>query len=449
VVPDKGVSCPHPVAGAKTGVPLIQVKRMGSLQTRNDEFLSGRAKNYQSLLQMYDYQRLDNAMKIGILTYHFSASYGAMLQAYALKQYINQQGHEAEIIDYRPLKITLSHIKSMFIQKRHSLYLPHSHMLEQVKRYIKIERFVSNSLTSRRRRVSTRTQLQEASKWYDIIVCGSDVIWRYEPFPRGRGFDSAFFLDFVSNSNLYKAAYAASAAPTTTFAPKNKEICQYLRNLDALSVRDTHTQKLLQKECNLEATKVIDPTFLIDFHGMTNHFSSKNEYMLIYGILKPVESQYARIIADQHGLELVAIGDFNQLADRNIIAIGTEEWLDYVANAAYVFTTYFHGLIFSIIFRRPFVVFDKPSKSVKVKDLVESLHLQDRVLSDDKLKNTFLEMGGHAATNDEFFSGRAKSYQGISQMHDYLEMVDFDAVQARIKPLVQISHTFLENILMQ
>ena len=41
-------------------------------------------------------------MKIGILTYHRAHNYGAMLQAYALRTYLQAQGHEVEFIDYWP-----------------------------------------------------------------------------------------------------------------------------------------------------------------------------------------------------------------------------------------------------------------------------------------------------------------------------------------------------------
>lgn len=46
-------------------------------------------------------------MKIGILTFHWSDNYGAVLQCYALQEYLKSQGHEVEIINYTPLKYSL------------------------------------------------------------------------------------------------------------------------------------------------------------------------------------------------------------------------------------------------------------------------------------------------------------------------------------------------------
>ena len=41
-------------------------------------------------------------MKIGIMTYHFCSNYGAVLQAYALKRFLEARGHHVEMVDYRP-----------------------------------------------------------------------------------------------------------------------------------------------------------------------------------------------------------------------------------------------------------------------------------------------------------------------------------------------------------
>ena len=41
-------------------------------------------------------------MRIGILTFHCAHNYGAVLQSYALQQYLLSLGYNVEIIDYRP-----------------------------------------------------------------------------------------------------------------------------------------------------------------------------------------------------------------------------------------------------------------------------------------------------------------------------------------------------------
>ena len=48
-------------------------------------------------------------MKIGILTFHCAHNYGAVLQTYALVTYLRKNNYDAEIIDYRPKSLTMSH----------------------------------------------------------------------------------------------------------------------------------------------------------------------------------------------------------------------------------------------------------------------------------------------------------------------------------------------------
>ena len=40
-------------------------------------------------------------MKVGIITFNSAHNYGAVLQAWALQEYLGTNGHEVEIINYR------------------------------------------------------------------------------------------------------------------------------------------------------------------------------------------------------------------------------------------------------------------------------------------------------------------------------------------------------------
>lgn len=43
-----------------------------------------------------------NFLKIGIITFQLAWNCGAVLQCYALQEYLNSLGHEAIVINYRP-----------------------------------------------------------------------------------------------------------------------------------------------------------------------------------------------------------------------------------------------------------------------------------------------------------------------------------------------------------
>ena len=44
-------------------------------------------------------------MKIGILTFHYAHNYGAMLQAYALSTWLNNNGYDAVTVSYTHLTL--------------------------------------------------------------------------------------------------------------------------------------------------------------------------------------------------------------------------------------------------------------------------------------------------------------------------------------------------------
>jgi len=50
-------------------------------------------------------------MRIGILTFHCAHNYGAMLQCYALQEYLVAQGHEVSVVDYRPDYLTHGYVR--------------------------------------------------------------------------------------------------------------------------------------------------------------------------------------------------------------------------------------------------------------------------------------------------------------------------------------------------
>ena len=57
-------------------------------------------------------------MKIGVLTFHWGANHGAVLQAYATQEYLKKNyGAEVSLIDYYPLNQEIS-LKNALKTKR-------------------------------------------------------------------------------------------------------------------------------------------------------------------------------------------------------------------------------------------------------------------------------------------------------------------------------------------
>ena len=103
-------------------------------------------------------------MKIGILTYHYSDNYGAVLQAYALSNILIANGHDVEIINLIPKKSLKIRLGKFFKQK-----LLTYNFIAFRKNHLKIN--------------PNKSLFFDDLKSYDFtiyeaIIVGSDQVWR-------------------------------------------------------------------------------------------------------------------------------------------------------------------------------------------------------------------------------------------------------------------------------
>ena len=120
-------------------------------------------------------------MKIGILTYHRSHNYGALLQAIALRKVLADMGHEVTFIDYWPAYHR--HMYALFsfhwMMSRKGIWSKWSYLKycfcnysARKKRKLSFDKFISEY-------IEPYTSSMDES--YDVVIHGSDQIWRKQP----------------------------------------------------------------------------------------------------------------------------------------------------------------------------------------------------------------------------------------------------------------------------
>ncbi|QMS91173.1 polysaccharide pyruvyl transferase family protein [Nostoc edaphicum CCNP1411] len=327
-------------------------------------------------------------MKIGIITFHHVDNYGATLQAYALWNFLNSQGYDVEIIDYRPTKIAWIYFRSLLPIKRVKININENKKIRineksfiNISRAWKMRRFLLSNLKLSNRKVYNKKGLEYYDDKYDVIICGSDQIWCLDSF---RGYNSSFFLDFVNNTTTRKISYAASFGNTIKLGDFQKEIYTLINQFQSISVRDSNSLKIITNECNKEAVKVLDPTFLIKYDALKSPPKIKDQYLLLYiqSDMETEEEYFIKLLAEEKNLTIVSVGKYNQLAQINLEAASPKEWIGLYSQASYIVTNTYHGAVFSIIFKKLFNVFVPNDKSNKVTDLLIDLGLQNRIFSD-------------------------------------------------------------------
>lgn len=327
-------------------------------------------------------------MKIGILTFHCAHNYGAMLQSYALKHCLQEQGHDVKIIDYRPKHLInpyrlfpsfsgLSWKNRISILIYILLYFPYRYI-----RYSRFNRFLERYLIVDDVYYKTADTIQ----WHDFDVCfyGSDQIWNLDITK-----SDFTYLGETNNIVLSKISYAASMG---RLLEKDFPIYQkYLDMFDCISVREKSMEKYLQPLTEKPIHTVLDPTLLLDADDWRKLAISprlKKKYVLLYQIYYDKELRlFAEKIAAERGVvvvELTAGIPLTYQRYRNPIA-SPEEFVGYFKNAECVVTTSFHGLAFSLIFKKDFFVLDVKSLpsglNSRTYSLLGSLGLSSRFLN--------------------------------------------------------------------
>ena len=113
-------------------------------------------------------------MKIGILTFHDALNVGAVLQAFALQEYIEGLGYNIEFINYscRP-KFTVKRIVGRTL----------SNTIAKIKDFANYTLYGMRGKYNKVLHVSkveySNKTLSEANSEYDIFIVGSDQVWNF------------------------------------------------------------------------------------------------------------------------------------------------------------------------------------------------------------------------------------------------------------------------------
>lgn len=334
-------------------------------------------------------------MKIGILTFHCAHNYGAVLQCYALQQYLLSLGHEVVVINYRPEYL----LDPYTVFPKLSIYSWKGKLTRLINFvitfYIRIVRHrVFEDFINKYLKLSdvVRTKHDIEKLDYDVFIMGSDQIWN----PKiTKGFDDVYFGYFDTKRGAKKIAYAASLGLSSLTEEQKSYLQNSMSNFDAIGVRENNMKDLLQPLTAKSVVQVLDPTLLLDrkiWESLSSKSSlSKEKYVLTYQVeVNKNVNRIAYLIAkqlDAKVIQLVAWPKFNYANEDIRQVAGPLEYISYIKYAECVVTSSFHGTAFSIIFRRPFYVVDLQSlrkgSNERMKTLLSEFHLEERYISEN------------------------------------------------------------------
>ncbi len=312
-------------------------------------------------------------MLIGILTFHWATNYGAVLQAYALQTAIRKHGAEAIIIDYYPKRLKPG-FAGCFCT-RHPTKIPENilHFIKEKK----IERFRRDKLITTEYCEDSR-QINKLQYSFDCYISGRAPLW-HEGFTRAGSnrMNFVYFLDFVPADRIiasYAASFGAAEYPDDLLEGVKKN----LERFDFLSLRESGGLALVQALGLENACLVPDPTLLLeksDYEPLIKRQKSSGNYAFSY-MLHGKENDAREL------LEAIRAKKVNIISSS---VDGITDWLSHIYYSDIVITNSYHGIVFSIIFEKPFVaiLIDKSGMNDRIITLLNRLGLQDRIYCGD------------------------------------------------------------------
>ena len=355
-------------------------------------------------------------MKIGILTYHRAISYGAILQAIATRSFLESMGNEAYFVDYFPEyhkeKYKLFNINSLI---RKNVLMSFLYLYESISGYSVRKRRLHVFSPFVDKYIEPYCKTYDKSFDYDLIVYGSDQIWRKQP-RLGMKFNPVYFGEGIC-SRAKKVSFAASMGIINLNTKDKLFLKKSLSNFKKVGVRELSLVEILGS-IGISATHNIDPTFLLNRNQWDTILKTRRvvdgDYVLYYKVAYGINEAKLEKFCKQNRLKLIKVYSY-EYSNKSDFNPNPSDFVSLVKYASFVFTTSFHGLAFSLIYRKQFLVACK-ANSERLTSLLKSINLQSRFVS-----------------------------IGVNFEDVYRQKIDYNIVEPCLETLIEKSKNFLLN----
>lgn len=282
--------------------------------------------------------------KVGVLNFYNADNFGAVLVGFSICRILKRLGYKPELINYR-------YKPDATFQKFRDKYLPQSKWCR------------------------TAADFEALNSKYRIFLVGSDQVWKM--------WNTELFMFHFVHGLKNILSYAASFATASYSGNIDPGYAgQLLRRFDSISVREQSGVTICAKEFGVDATCVVDPTLLLeadDYNELIKNSEKplkapKSKYFFIYysSTVKLLE----KMQKDEGAADILR--SLKPLVGKTGITV--EEWLFYIKNAEYVIANSYHGVLFSIIFKKQFIVITDEKKDDRIQSILSILGLQHRIV---------------------------------------------------------------------
>lgn len=367
-------------------VPIADVSGTNNLQShcyphpnyeRFWQWLKGTTQKNLLVQKIDEYISLSNG--VAVLNFHNGrGNYGCALTGYAMQEKIRQ------MIGFAPVHICLNDGFGEEV----------SDLRDFTKEFV-LETSPGTS----------SGHLRSLNRYFQTFIVGPDVVWKNSAYYRNF---YMFLLDFAAFSkNICSYAPSFKFKSITNFVPGKgqveasvadlKERKRLMKRFAHISVREDFGVKLCKEVFDVDAKLVLDPTLLLeakDYEPIMQAFEGSDDVdsntIVTYFLNRSNVPRDVEVSIREYGKvkDLVVGSDYSGVFKREqVVRHGVRmcDWLRGIRDCKCLLTDSYHGMIFAIIFRRPFVLFrhlkSSGTVSYKLEALLELLGIGDRFVN--------------------------------------------------------------------
>ena len=305
-------------------------------------------------------------MNIKIATFFYGNNYGALLQTFYLKKFLekNYNNKKIDYIKYQPKKLILREEYFPILKKNPLKIIDGLFRLRRLSSWKK--KYISNKPIYRK----DKEKIQGG-----ISIYGSDEIWNFSnPF---FGYDDFFFGKYDQNLKISYAASFGTANHSNLDFNIKKEIQDLLSKFSYLSVRDEHSRSLL-KSININSEIVLDPVFFDckDIDKIDN--INEDNKCIIYGnFFSKFQIKKITDYCKYKNYKILSVGYHNGWANSNT-SMNPFEFLQEIKKSKIIFTSMFHGIQLGVKFKKNVWFSVDPYRTNKLEYFLSKLNLKKK-----------------------------------------------------------------------
>lgn len=307
---------------------------------------------------------------VGIVGWWFASNYGSALTYYVLGKSIEQMGKSVIFIPVPQLNNHNWDVDTQIVEK----FMAKHFRVAKKRKY---------------------ENLKEVNQFCDSFLLGSDQMWT-ESTTKLVGY--SFFLDFVEKEKKKIACATSFGASKFNSDLKMRYTARdYLKQFDAISVRENSGVEICRDKFGINAEQIIDPIFwegekVFDEIIIKNDCNDLPERYLLCYMLDPdcEKRDLVQYVAKKNQLKILTVFGLKEYEGaKNNWNIGAivekptiEEFLLLIKNCEFLLTDSHHGTCLGIIFHKNYFAIGNEKRGIdRFTTVAKKLGTTDRILS--------------------------------------------------------------------